>query len=1689
MFLRGRQLQSAHRGDGFFPVFNRFPRHPVHNQYPNQNRGRVRLLLGVCLVLLTGLSQAQMIDLNSNGMSDVWEWIYSPNGVVAPNTDSDGDGMVNSQEALAGTNPFDSNSVPKIYFISYAPTNFSVTVSNAWGKLYQLQSVQTLGDTNWVSETNVVARSSTTTTLTAPANALTKYFRISIADVDTDGDGVNDWEEYKLGLDPLNAASNGQLDGIGQPLRDYAYVTNKIAVQNVISISATDPVTTQPDPGQNATDLGVFTVTRGGFPLNLITVNLGLNGAGAGFATPGVDYVTLPGSVTLGTGVSSVNLNVTPLANTNLIAPVVAPLKLMPGTKYTLGTWATNASVLIYPTITANGTGLIGQYFSNSSVTFGSISNFNTTNLFLTRTDAVIDFTWTNGTSPNLSNGLYSVRWTGQVQPQYSETYFFVANTDDGVKLSINDQVIISKWVTRTTPADSTGTINLQAGVRYDLKMEYFNLTNTAGAHLSWYSASQAKQVIPSNRLYPTNSAVGLIAPTVITSPQSMVGFLGQLFSNVVTAANSPTGYSAKGMPPGLTLNATNGVINGTPTLAGDFQVALTATNAVGLGASILDVQIFDTGSSVVREVWTNVAGINVADIPLDTAAMLTNTLGTLEGVTDYGDNYGERLRGYLTAPVTGNYYFWIAASNAAELWISNDNEPANRVRRCYVTNSGTGPRQWTNQPSQKSPWLALVAGQKYYLEILHKAGTGGADNVSVGWLQDPTGTNTTPAGVVPGYVLSRYYPTPAAYIPGTLYSANLLALPGVNSAGVGSATLRVSADGSQAILNFQLNNLVGAVTAEHIDADPYLSYPAVPELFDISAAHQQTDGSYVWKIKDVSPLAAADILEILNEGKASIKIETSFAGGGEIGGHFTLANGAQTFAAPPAPPAWTEDSADANAAVRFLMQATFGAGSNDIVSVQSLGYAAWITNQFALPVTHALPTVVANKSADPSNPWPSSDWFNTWWQNAVIAPDQLRQRVAFALSEIMVVSESGTLQDHSDALAAYYDTLLDNSFGNYRALLKAVTLSPAMGVYLNMQGNSKGNIITGTHANENYAREINQLFSVGLNRLWPDGSLILSSSGNLVPTYNQNVINGFAATFTGWNYYQTNQASGRLPASYPSVVNYTNPMVLVPSQHDLTAKLLLDNIVLPPALGTAAVNATSNNDTYCSQDLEQALDVIYNNQNVGPYICRQLIQRLVTSNPSRDYLYRVVQKFNDNGTGVRGDLQVVVQAILLDYEARSTNLLANPTYGKQREPLLRVTATARALAAPASQAGTYAETGTQTNTITTPLPHRLSSGDTLALSFTDTSGNPAPPSQSYPVTVTGPNTFTVNVPNLLFGTYTQTNGIITVNISSHGLVADDLCYVVFTTGSGVTKRYQVLSAPSGNQFTVATTNTASTNGTCLMPKLLTAGYVQSGNVVTVSCAAAHGVVSNELFYIPANSVFLTPNIYSVSSVIDATHFTFLANANNTTQSGFSLYPLGSPPPPLTRSGNALVQWSTWKMGYTDSDPTYNLGQSPLSANTVFNFFFPNYEFPGALSAAGLTTPEFQLTSDTSVALQMNFLESGILTNSSSNPNNLNTNGLSSFTTGSGSIVLDIGPWMTTNYTSGANVPLLVENLNTRLLAGQLSAAAKTNIINFVTNTANFSYTTPVPTATQMRDRVRAVVHLLICSPDFTIQK
>ncbi len=358
---------------------------------------------GLLALLLFGAARplpAQMIDLNGNGMSDVWEWVYNAHG-INPNADSDGDGFSNLQESIAGTNPFNSNSYPHIALGWYSPASFSVSVPCALGKHYTLLSVTALGSTNWVVETNLVARSGTNVTLTAPPSATMKFYRVAVSDVDSDGIGLmNDWEKYELGLNVSNAWSNGQQDLNGYAMSDYAYATNLLASQNVITIAATVPTATQPSPGQNPPATGQFTVTRGGFPLDSIVVNLGLGGPGIGYATAGLDYSNnLPATATLPAGTSSATYTLTPLANTNLQTPVISQWLILPGTNYTVGTQS-NAAVVIYPSPTASGTGLLGQYYTNSSTTYTNAANFNPTNLFLTRIDPVIDFVWGANQSP-----------------------------------------------------------------------------------------------------------------------------------------------------------------------------------------------------------------------------------------------------------------------------------------------------------------------------------------------------------------------------------------------------------------------------------------------------------------------------------------------------------------------------------------------------------------------------------------------------------------------------------------------------------------------------------------------------------------------------------------------------------------------------------------------------------------------------------------------------------------------------------------------------------------------------------------------------------------------------------------------------------------------------------------------------------------------------------------------------------------------------------------------------------------------------------------------------------------------------------------------------------------------------------------------------------------------------------------
>ena len=350
-----------------------------------------------------------------------------------------------------------------------------------------------------------------------------------------------------------------------------------------------------------------------------------------------------------------------------------------------------------------------------------------------------------------------------------------------------------------------------------------------------------------------------------------------------------------------------------------------------------------------------------------------------------------------------------------------------------------------------------------------------------------------------------------------------------------------------------------------------------------------------------------------------------------------------------------------ATAAARILDQTSFGPTTATIQHVQQIGIDAYIKEQFAEPTstlaaipTSPLPAVcLANNTA-----YPCAE--SEWWTAAITGPDQLRQRVAFAMSEMFVVSTQSVA---GQAIPQFHNALANDAFTNFATIMKDVALSPAMGAYLNMLNSNKP--ATGQIANENFPRENMQLFTLGLAMLNQDGTPQLDSNGNPVQPYTELQVQAFARAFTGWTYAVSGGGSA---TKFPNgTADYVDPMAAVESAHDTTSKILLNGTVL--SAGQTA-----------EQDFAQAEANIFNHPNVGPFVCKQLIQHLVTSTPSAAYVSRVAGVFANNGNAVRGDMQAVIRAILTDEEARAGDTNASYDGGHLREPILFITAMIRGL-------------------------------------------------------------------------------------------------------------------------------------------------------------------------------------------------------------------------------------------------------------------------------------------------------------------------------------------------------------------------------------------------------------------------
>ena len=500
---------------------------------------------------------------------------------------------------------------------------------------------------------------------------------------------------------------------------------------------------------------------------------------------------------------------------------------------------------------------------------------------------------------------------------------------------------------------------------------------------------------------------------------------------------------------------------------------------------------------------------------------------------------------------------------------------------------------------------------------------------------------------------------------------------------------------------------LVGDPNALTVDAEDaaHNHYPLkveyvaqVPPLRD-SQGNITTDfrGLYmvIVRLNDSMTSNLGDVLLRLSlHGMSSNRVRTAI---GAIGGGPADDVGAVPTPAPTNPPApvtpltlaqfqaqfASPSTAAGSDGIRFLEQTTWGPTDADLQHLRSIGMQAYLNEQFNTqpqfvdapnnlssnyPLTTLYPINApspcdANCLRDNYTLYPLQNQFVT---NTLSRPDQLRQRVAFAIHQFIVVAGRDMNNNEASWYAPYLQTIDRNAFGNFRTMLLDLTLNPGMGHYLDMAGNSR------VAPNENYAREVMQLFSIGTDMLNQNGTPILDANGNRIPTYGQTEITNFARVFTGWviNSTTNNTFGGQSVPDYIRPMGFSNNTA-ANGPFDIAAKTLLNGQQLP-ACGNCT-NNLANMTAYKNAELNAAIDNLFNHQNAGPYLCTQLIHQMVTSNPSPAYVGRCSAAFANNGSGVRGDMKAVITSILLDPEARG-DVKTDPNYGHLREPVLLLT-------------------------------------------------------------------------------------------------------------------------------------------------------------------------------------------------------------------------------------------------------------------------------------------------------------------------------------------------------------------------------------------------------------------------------
>jgi uncharacterized protein (DUF1800 family) len=864
----------------------------------------------------------------------------------------------------------------------------------------------------------------------------------------------------------------------------------------------------------------------------------------------------------------------------------------------------------------------------------------------------------------------YGQRLSGFLQVPVEGDYVFLISSDDQSELWLNStgesatgatKICSTPWATgrynwTANAAQKSASIHLVPGKRYYIKA----LQKEGGGD---------DCLAVAYRLATQTDAQAQVIPGVLLSPPD--GVVAESFDSEmnVRAGEPQSGYWPKSRytlhgtaldyipgPEALAYRWTvtsgpAGTVFDLPTApttgvqfpgAGTFQIQLTATDGKNTRSATTSVTIspalgVGTGT-ILAEVFKGITGSWVTDLTKN--AKYPNSpderfqLRTSEIVSNTGDNYGMLLRGYVHPPVTGVYRFNLASDEWSEVYLSTDRTPEKKELLCFVP-AATDYYEWRKSPDyQLSRPVSLTKGQSYYIEIRYKE-SGWRDHLALAWLSP----GKTAFEVIDGAFLSPLQLTDKTPPTVTLTGGNavtinvggaftdpgFVALDGIDGDVTGSVRVEGSVDTSTP----------GTYTLRYIVTDKSGNQSTVATRQVTVAVAANTDPTY--------------------------PADTS-------GAHPTTA--------------WTAPAtiSDIDAA-RFLKQATFGPNEAEIAKVKQVGFAKWIDDQLALPATSHLEHLdrmalfegaqqkllelsrTANTLGLPgammpttSTPLNTEDRLYSWWTLAMTSPDQLRQRVALALSEIIVISDrSGSgLRNYPRGCTNFYDMLVKSVAPGktYRQLLEDVTLNPIMGTWLTMVRSSK------TKPDENYAREIMQLFSIGLEHLNKDGTFKRNGAGNAIPTYTQDEIRELSRAFTGWTYANSRSFTW---TSWPDEIN---PMMSFEDQHDRGQKVIVGGATVP-AGQTAA------------QDIRRCVDVLAAHPNVGPFLAERLIQRLVTSNPSPAYIFRVSKVWDNNGKGVRGDLCAVVKAILLDSEART--LGTTLASGKMSEPMIRLSRVMRA--------------------------------------------------------------------------------------------------------------------------------------------------------------------------------------------------------------------------------------------------------------------------------------------------------------------------------------------------------------------------------------------------------------------------